>query len=75
MMCSAPISLARVRIILYMALGVLKVVLLCFRIGLRRLVWISCSLVVMVVLSGWGFRSMGHLRRPPMGGGCPRRCT
>ena len=52
-----------------MVLGVLSVVLLCFRIVLRRLVCRYGSMVLMVVLSGWGSRSMGHVRKPPMKGG------
>jgi len=51
-----------------MVLGVLSVVLLCFRIVLRRLVCRYGSMVLVVVLSGWGSRSMGHVRKPPMKG-------
>ena len=43
-------------------------VLLCLRMSLRRLVWRSDSLVVVVVLSGLELWIMGHVRRPSMWG-------
>jgi hypothetical protein len=44
------------------------VVVLCLLMVLRRLVWRSGSLVVVVGLLGLDSRRIGHVLKPPMGG-------